>query len=176
MGRALHFFPRTCGVLVLVLATLWMAGCGGGATSTGGSNGANGGGSGSGSGGNTGGGTGSPSITVSVSPKRVAVAMSTQAQPFTATVTEDPQNLGVTWTVDNVKGGNATVGTISQAGVYTPPATVDFTPSQRPASPTQLRARRFPWRFLIFPVFSPGTTIPRVTALIPTNLRSPSPP
>ena len=121
MGRALHFFPRNCGVLVLVLATLWMAGCGGGATSTGGGNSGGNGGGGTG-GGSTGGGSGSPNITVSVSPKRAALAMSTQTQQFTATVTEDPQNLGVTWSVDDVQGGNATVGSITKAGVYTPPA------------------------------------------------------
>ena len=119
MSRALHFFPRTCGVFLVVLATLWMAGCGGGATTS--TGGGNNGGGGTG-GGSTGGGTGSPNITVSVSPKRAAVAMSTQTEKFIATVTEDPQNLGVTWSVDSVKGGNATVGTISSAGVYTPPA------------------------------------------------------
>ena len=94
-----------------------MAGCGGGATSTGGGN--NGGGNG---GGNTGGGTGSPNITVSVSPKLAAIAASTQTQQYTAAVTEDPKNLGVTWSVDTVKGGNATVGSITNSGVYTPPA------------------------------------------------------
>lgn len=122
MGRALHFFPRTCGVLIVVLATLWMAGCGGGATtSAGGGN--NGGGNGGGTGGgNSGGGTGSPNITVSVSPKLAALAMSTQTQQFTATVTEDPKNLGVTWSVDSVNGGNATVGTVTTAGLYTPPS------------------------------------------------------
>lgn len=120
MGRALHVFPRTCGVFVVVLAILWTAGCGGGTTSTGGGNsGGNGGGTG---GGNSGGGSGSPNITVSVSPKRAALAHSTQTQKFTATVTEDPQNLGVTWSVDQIKGGNATVGSITTAGVYTPPA------------------------------------------------------
>jgi hypothetical protein len=121
MGRALHSFVHACGVLVVVLATLWMGGCGGGATSTGGGNngGSNGGGTG---GGNTGGGTGSPNITVSVSPKTAAIAASTQAQQYTATVTEDPKNLGVTWSVDTVNGGNASVGSITNAGVYTPPA------------------------------------------------------
>ncbi len=117
MGRALHFFVRQCGGVLVVLAALWMAGCGGGATSTGGGN--NGGGNG---GGNTGGGTGSPNITVSVSPKLAAIAASTQTQQYTAAVTEDPKNLGVTWSVDTVKGGNATVGSITNSGVYTPPA------------------------------------------------------
>jgi hypothetical protein len=117
MGRALHFFVRQCGGVLVVLTALAMAGCGGGATSTGGGN--NGGGNG---GGNTGGGTGSPNITVSVSPKLAAIAASTQTQQYTATVTEDPKNLGVTWSVDSIKGGNTTVGSITSAGVYTPPA------------------------------------------------------
>ena len=117
MGRALHFFVRQCGGVLVVLTALAMAGCGGGATSTGVGN--NGGGNG---GGNTGGGTGSPNIAVSVSPKLAAIAASTQTQQYTATVTEDPKNLGVTWSVDSIKGGNTTVGSITSAGVYTPPA------------------------------------------------------
>ena len=38
MGRALHFFVRQCGGVLVVLTALAMAGCGGGATSTGGGN------------------------------------------------------------------------------------------------------------------------------------------
>jgi hypothetical protein len=58
---------------------------------------------------------------VSVSPKRAAVVASTQTAQFSATVSGDPMN-GVTWSVDGVAGGNTTVGMISQAGLYTPPA------------------------------------------------------
>jgi hypothetical protein len=47
--------------------------------------------------------------------------MGTQA--FAASVTDTP-NTAVSWQVNKVKGGNATLGTISSAGVYTPPATV----------------------------------------------------
>ena len=61
-------------------------------------------------------------ITVSVSPKLAEVVVTTQKQQFRATVTGDPNNLGVTWTVDGVIGGNATVGEISAAGLYTSPA------------------------------------------------------
>src|SRR2546428_3423502 len=61
-------------------------------------------------------------ITVSVSPKLAEVVVTTQKQQFRATVTGDPNNLGVTWTVDGVIGGNATVGEISAAGPYTSPA------------------------------------------------------
>jgi hypothetical protein len=42
-----------------------------------------------------------------------------QKQQFTATVVNST-NPAVTWKVDDVQGGNATVGTISAAGLYTP--------------------------------------------------------
>jgi hypothetical protein len=53
---------------------------------------------------------------VTVSPARAAVVITTQTQQFTASVS------GATWSVDNVVGGNSTVGTISVTGLYTPPA------------------------------------------------------
>jgi hypothetical protein len=53
---------------------------------------------------------------VTVSPARAAVVISTQTQQFTASAG------GASWSVDNVVGGNATVGTITAAGIYTPPA------------------------------------------------------
>ena len=54
-----------------------------------------------------------------LSPKRAAVTLS-QTQQFTATVSGDPQNAGVSWSVDGVAGGNTVVGTISSAGLFTP--------------------------------------------------------
>jgi uncharacterized protein YbbK (DUF523 family) len=60
-------------------------------------------------------------INVAVSPKRAAVTMSaSQTVQFTATVTNDPANAGVTWQVDGNNGGNATTGTVSTAGLYAP--------------------------------------------------------
>jgi fibronectin type 3 domain-containing protein len=59
------------------------------------------------------------SLNVTVSPKRAAVTLS-QPQQFTATVQNDPQNLGVTWSVDGNNGGTALSGTISSAGLFTP--------------------------------------------------------
>ena len=53
---------------------------------------------------------------VTVSPARAAIVITTQTQQFTSSAT------GVTWSVDNIVGGNSTVGTISTAGLYTPPA------------------------------------------------------
>lgn len=60
-------------------------------------------------------------INVSVSPTSASLNIST-TQQFTATVQNDAQNLGVTWSVNGVVGGNASVGTISTSGVYTAPA------------------------------------------------------
>ena len=68
-----------------------------------------------GSGGSGGGGS---SVSVAVSPKRAAVTTS-QQQQFTASVT-DPQNAGVTWSVDGNNGGNSTVGWVSSTGLFVP--------------------------------------------------------
>ena len=62
-------------------------------------------------------------ITVSVSPPTASVAAGGGSQAFTATVQNTPSN-GVSWQVNGVSGGNATLGTISAAGLYTAPATV----------------------------------------------------
>ena len=61
-------------------------------------------------------------VTVSVSPTSASVPVSTNQQ-FTATV-QGNSNTSVTWSVNNTIGGNSTVGTISNHGVYTAPATV----------------------------------------------------
>ena len=50
-----------------------------------------------------------------------------QTAQYTATVTGGDGNQGVTWTVNGVAGGNASVGTISAAGVYAPPAVTTST-------------------------------------------------
>ena len=54
--------------------------------------------------------------TITVTPARAGVTTTTQTQQFTASAS------GVAWSVDGVAGGNATVGTISSTGLYTPPA------------------------------------------------------
>jgi hypothetical protein len=56
---------------------------------------------------------------VAITPKRAAVTL-TQVQQFNATVTNDPPNAGVVWSVDGNNGGNATTGTVSPAGLFTP--------------------------------------------------------
>lgn len=62
-------------------------------------------------------------LTVSISPATAAVVATTQSQQFTATVQGDTTDLGVTWSVDGVSGGNALTGTITLNGLYTPPST-----------------------------------------------------
>lgn len=60
-----------------------------------------------------------PQISVVVAPGQVSL-MSDQTQQFSATVT-GTSNQAVTWLVDNVPGGNASVGTITANGFYTAP-------------------------------------------------------
>jgi hypothetical protein len=47
-------------------------------------------------------------------------------QAFTASLT-NTANMAVTWQVNGIVGGNATVGTITSAGLYTAPASVSST-------------------------------------------------
>jgi len=65
-------------------------------------------------------------VQVSVSPASVELVTGA-SQQFTATVTGSTDT-SVIWSVNGVAGGNATVGTISNSGVYTAPATVPSTP------------------------------------------------
>lgn len=61
-----------------------------------------------------------PSSEVNVTPAAASVTF-TQSQQFAANVTV-PGGSTVSWSVDGVPGGDATVGTISASGLYTPPA------------------------------------------------------
>jgi uncharacterized protein (DUF1800 family) len=60
-----------------------------------------------------------PSVIVSISPTQASLATNA-TQQFQATVTNSA-NTAVTWQVNNVVGGNATVGTITSGGLYTAP-------------------------------------------------------
>lgn len=66
--------------------------------------------------------------TVSVSPQTASVVAGGAGVTFTGTVT-NATNTAVTWQVNGTTGGNATVGTITTGGVYTPPATVPAQPN-----------------------------------------------
>ena len=59
-------------------------------------------------------------VVVAVNPPAPTVIVG-QTQQFTATVTGST-NQGATWSVNGVAGGNATLGTISNTGLYTAPA------------------------------------------------------
>jgi len=59
-------------------------------------------------------------VTVSVSPQSVSLS-GTHTQQFSATVS-GTTNKAVSWSVNGISGGNATVGTISSAGLYSAPA------------------------------------------------------
>jgi len=61
-------------------------------------------------------------VSVSVAPLSVTLVVNA-TQQFTATVT-GTQNAGVTWSVNNVVGGNATAGTVSNSGFYMAPSVV----------------------------------------------------
>lgn len=61
------------------------------------------------------------SVSSFISPTTVTVAVG-GSQTFVATITGS-SSVSVTWFVDAIAGGNATVGTITAAGVYTAPAT-----------------------------------------------------
>ena len=64
--------------------------------------------------------SGPPAISVSLSPTTASIQTDT-TQLFVATVTGTTG--GVTWSVDGISDGNATVGTINTAGLYTAPST-----------------------------------------------------
>ncbi len=63
-----------------------------------------------------------PAVAVTITPT-TATLFTTQTKQFTATVT-NTTNTAVNWEVAGVVGGNATVGTITTAGLYTPPTVV----------------------------------------------------
>ena len=63
-----------------------------------------------------------PGISVAVSPTSATLAPGA-TQAFGATITGST-NTAVAWSVNGITGGNATVGTISAAGLYTAPAAV----------------------------------------------------
>lgn len=63
-----------------------------------------------------------PATSVTLTPSTASVPSGTTRQ-FTAVVNNNA-NQSVTWAVNNVAGGNSTVGTISAAGVYTAPISI----------------------------------------------------
>jgi FG-GAP-like repeat len=76
--------------------------------------------------GDSGGGTltnsGSSAVTITIAPTSETLLVNATAQ-FTATVSNTTDN-SVAWEVNNVSGGNSSIGTISADGLYTAPAVV----------------------------------------------------
>jgi serine protease len=68
-------------------------------------------------------------VTVTVSPSSSTVQSGLTTQAFSAAVTSNA-NMAVTWQVNGIAGGDASsVGTISTAGVYTPPVNLSSSPT-----------------------------------------------
>ena len=63
-----------------------------------------------------------PPIIVSIMPTSASVISPGGTQQFSAAVTNSTTTTAVTWLVDNIAGGNSTVGTIDTTGFYTAPA------------------------------------------------------
>src|SRR5262250_295173 len=63
-----------------------------------------------------------PVVYITISPLNASVNLGSTLQ-FTET-TSGSAITDVTWQVNGIEGGNATYGTISPTGLYTPPATV----------------------------------------------------
>ena len=93
--------------------------------------------------------------TVTVSPATANVQEGSQQQ-FTATVT-NTSDTAVTWQVNGVTGGNATVGTITSAGLYTAPVIIP-----NPASVTITA-------FITDAPSISGTSIATITAVVFNN-------
>jgi hypothetical protein len=100
-SRAFKRFQTTLFISAFPVFPLLLVGCGGGGQTT----------------------TPPPSpskASVTIGPTRAPLTTG-QAQTFTATVTGSAMTT-VTWEVDSIPGGNSSVGTVSAAGVYSPPS------------------------------------------------------
>lgn len=93
-------FQNTLLISAFLVIPLMLVGCGGGQSTPASSS--------------------SNKIFVTISPIRAALTTG-QPQTFTATVTGNSVTT-VTWEVDSIPGGNASVGTVTAAGVYSPPS------------------------------------------------------
>jgi hypothetical protein len=97
--------------------------------------------------------SGSPAVKVSVSPLNTALRAS-EIQQFTALLL-GTSNPAVTWSVNGVAGGNATLGTISPDGLYRAPVTLP--------NPNTVR------------VIASSIAAPSVSATAPVTLNNPIP-
>ncbi len=81
-------------------------------------------------------------VTVAVTPKPSSLNLSSATTlPFTATVANDPANMGVTWTVNGVTPGTTTTGTLSLTSTASGAATTYTAPNKiSPPSSVQVTA------------------------------------
>src|SRR5256886_11650686 len=82
-------------------------------------------------------------VSVTIAPTSATVA-ARGTQQFTATV-QNTSNTAVTWQVNGVTGGNATVGTISSSGLYTAPASPATVRSEERRVGKECRSRWSPY-------------------------------
>ena len=68
-----------------------------------------------------------PNVSVNTTPGGVTQVYTGTTQSFNATVTGE-SNSAVTWEVNGIAGGGASIGTISSAGLYTGPSTAPLQP------------------------------------------------
>ena len=65
-----------------------------------------------------------PAVELDVCPATNSIQTGAGSQSFTATVANTTNTSVSSWEVNGIAGGNSTVGTITSAGIYTPPAKV----------------------------------------------------
>src|SRR5665213_1785210 len=67
-------------------------------------------------------------VVISVAPASASVNVGTGSAPFSAAVT-NAQDSSVSWYVNGAMGGDAAVGTISNTGMYSAPASLPGSPA-----------------------------------------------
>ena len=125
---------RTVALIALSAGLIGIGGCGISSSGGGSSSGGNGGG-GNGGGGNGGGG-GTGVISVSVAPASQNVQANIGTQAFTATVSNDPQNKGVTWALSGTGCSGASCGTLSASSSASGTPVTYSAPSSVPSPST----------------------------------------
>jgi uncharacterized repeat protein (TIGR03803 family) len=106
-----------------------------------------------------------PLVTVTVSPPAVQLAVGNQQQ-FTSTVS-GTQSTAVTWSVNGIAGGDATVGIISSTGLYTAPASVPIQPTVTVSATSQVSPEAIGTAIVTVQVNNPA---PIISALVPPSL------
>ena len=121
--------------------------------------------------------SGAPAISVSTTPLGVTVIYTGNTQTFTANVTGET-NTAVNWEVNGELGGDATIGTIDDTGLYTAPASAPNQPQVIIKAVSQADATvsgSYPLTIVATPVVTPPpaqTVSPGGTVNIPLTLNA----